>query len=562
MRLKQLALFYISVRHTRPLQLFHRLKLLLKRQFLSRCASQAYAEKVALASDKNILTCQNLPQPLLPPRKHFVVAQNGVITVKFLNVARSLGKPIDWHPKEMRTGTRLWLLNLHYTEFLEGLDDKNWLHVTKDWIASNKPYKSGYWLDSWNSYSLSIRIVVWMQQIAVRSVAWSDDDRELILKSLVAQIRFLVNNLELDIGGNHLIKNIKALLWASRFFAGAEADQWQALGSRLLKKELGEQITDDGMHYELSPAYHAQVFADLLECYYVCDEVYRPILAEMLHGMAQNMVDTTHPDGMVSLFSDAGLHMAYQPGECLAVYEELLGKSAVANSVVIYPQAGYYGFREQADFVLFDAAALAPDFLPAHGHGDALAFEWSVNGRRVVIDPGVYEYNAGEMRDYSRSTRFHNTVTLDDLDQSEFWKAFRVGRRAKIIRCHQERSSVGLKVVASHDGYSRLAGQPIHQRSIEMREKQLRIEDNILQGDGQRAVSRIMISPDIEVDIGEGTARLYSEHIDITIESESSIVVEEAWCFLDFGCRQKTRQLVMDFGQAPCSNTITLKVNN
>ena len=29
---------------------------------------------------------------------------------------------------------------------------------------------------------------------------------------------FLRNNLELDIQGNHLIKNIKALLWASSFF--------------------------------------------------------------------------------------------------------------------------------------------------------------------------------------------------------------------------------------------------------------------------------------------------------------------------------------------------------
>ena len=49
-------------------------------------------------------------------------------------------------------------------EFVEALYSHNWFSFIKDWIFSNKPYKKGYWLDDWNSYSLSIRVVVWMQQ--------------------------------------------------------------------------------------------------------------------------------------------------------------------------------------------------------------------------------------------------------------------------------------------------------------------------------------------------------------------------------------------------------------
>ena len=88
----------------------------------------------------------------------------------------------------------------------------------------------------------------------------------------MAQMNFLKSNLELDIGGNHLVKNIKALLWASQFFEGPEADRWRELGLKLLRKAIEEQVTPDGAHFELSPAYHVQVFADLLECYSVLDD--------------------------------------------------------------------------------------------------------------------------------------------------------------------------------------------------------------------------------------------------------------------------------------------------
>ena len=60
---------------------------------------------------------------------------------------------------------RQWpILGKSYMEFIEGVDTEKWFGFIKDWIGVNKPYKKGYWLDDWNSYSLSIRVVVWMQQ--------------------------------------------------------------------------------------------------------------------------------------------------------------------------------------------------------------------------------------------------------------------------------------------------------------------------------------------------------------------------------------------------------------
>ncbi len=44
--------------------------------------------------------------------------------------------------------------------------------------------------------------------------------------------------------------------------------------------------------------------------------------------MAQAAVDLAHPDGHVALFNDAGLTMAYSPGECLDAYARLYGQGA------------------------------------------------------------------------------------------------------------------------------------------------------------------------------------------------------------------------------------------
>jgi uncharacterized heparinase superfamily protein len=97
-----------------------------------------------------------------------------------------------------------------------------------------------------------------------------------------------------------------------------------------------------------------------------------------------------------------------------------------------------------------------PDVLPAHGHGDILGFEWTVAGRRLVVDTGVFEYAPGERRRKSRSTEAHNTVTVDGADQCEFYGEFRVARRARVT---VERADVGggrIEVTASHDGFTRL----------------------------------------------------------------------------------------------------------
>ena len=553
--IQRYRLFFYSIRNTRFKQLKARLLLILKRKFYIQVLGRYVKQKHAVV-DTLLPLSSHRHKPLFPPRKQLLTNTNELV---FLNVKRELTSPMDWHPKEMEYGTRLWLLNLHYMEFLEALDDTHFYYHILDWIDKNKPYRVGYYLDDWNSYALSIRVVVWMQQLNNRVANHDQQKMELITRSLIAQIKFLTKNLELDIYGNHIIKNIKALLWAGAYFNGREADFWMKKAEQLLAVELQEQILDDGMHFELSPAYHAQVFADLLECYQVIREGSVKIsLGKVLPKMAQVLADLTQNDGFVCLFNDGGLDMAYPSQQCLTVFQQLTNKQVNKRTCFQYQDAGYIGFQDDSNEIIIDCGALAPDYLPAHGHGDMFSFEYSVDKNRIIVDAGVYEYNPSEMRDYSRKTSSHNTVTLDGLSQSEFWMAFRVGRRAKIVGKKIELAEDQFFVQASHDGYRHLAGNPIHQRSFAYAKKVLHITDEIQAGMGQEVVSRLLLNPKCEIkQLSATQVCIVTKGSEITIKNAQGITTQQAWWCPNFGVKIPTTQLVMHHGKSPCiSETI------
>lgn len=533
-----------SVLHTRPEQLKQRLLRVVRESWHDRAPSRtARAVRGAAPSLSAVL-----PRPVFAPRTDRVALVEGLPKASFLNVTHSLAPGIDWSPP--RT-TDLERMNLHYMEFLEGLDDQAFERVVREWIDANPLARRGAWRIAWNSYALSLRALVWMQQIAVRGLRFDAAFREIVLRSLAEQLRFLETHLELDIVGNHLIKNAKTLSWAGRFFEGAEAERWRALGQQILEEQLAEQVLADGMHYERSPAYHAQVFADLVECAHVSEGVFRESLIAVIGRMARPLVDLAHPDGAPSLFNDGGLSMAYTPEECLAAAESLGVGRPAPQSCFEYRDSGYFGLRFEQSCVVVDCGDLAPDFLPAHGHGDALAFEWSLGGKRIFVDAGVFEYQRGPLRDQSRSTRSHNTVTLDDLDQSEFWSSFRVGRRAKVKLERFERLGPGFVLEGVHDGYAHLRGAPLHRRRVIAGRESLVIDDEVIGGARQSVRARFLLHPEVTVEARAKDFVLRHGDVAVVMETRGGVDVVESWWFPDFGVRQRTRQIVVTYSPAP-----------
>lgn len=410
----------------------------------------------------------------------------GPETFRFLNDTRTLTGAEGWNSIST---DKLWVYNLHYFNDLvaERFAERGAWHRTllERWVNENPPTQG----TGWEPYPLSLRIANWIKW----ALAGGDLGPALI-HSLAIQARYLSRRLEYHLGGNHLLANAKALIFAGAFFAGPEADGWFSRGQELLRSQLKEQFLPDGGHFERSPMYHSILTEELLDLVQL-EAVYdpndfsgnwRPIreavdLVRLLHWLTT----MSHPDGEIAFFNDAAAGIASRAAE-LHQYAAGLGVSGgqLATGPLSYLEdSGYVRMQAGPAVVLFDVGRLGPDYLPAHAHADTLSFELSLGNRRILVNSGTSTYS-GPMRQLQRGTAAHNSVTVDEMDSSEVWGSFRVARRARPFEFRVESGLVS----ASHDGYRRLRGSPIHRRQCKLSADRLEIEDTI-KGAGRHRVA-------------------------------------------------------------------------
>lgn len=398
--------------------------------------------------------------------------------------------------------SQLWRYHLHYFDYVVILGAANRLsdddryykmfrELVTDWIEHN-PVGIG---DGWHPYTISLRTVNWIIAYCLFQPRIEDDSpfKNAILTSLAMQFAFVRRHLEFDVGGNHLLENIRALLWGGEFFGNK---QWSMLARKQLAEQLDEQILPDGGHYERSPMYHSIVLWDILEMLAIARNTGNP-LPTPIDGRAWQMIEwlakVLHPDGDIPLFNDAVFNEAPSPAAIGSFASAYFAKNSIAlpdnditlkqclitginnnikmiSSITIDTSpSGYYTLGEKGSdygWLLLDAGDPCPANLPAHAHCDLLSFEFSVGTQRMIVDSGVYQYAAGPWRDYCRSTRAHNTISIDGLEQSEVWDSFRVGRRAKPLNVRQFAGNDYTAITASHNGFAREIPGGLHARSI------------------------------------------------------------------------------------------------
>ncbi|MEQ1698340.1 MAG: alginate lyase family protein, partial [Hyphomicrobiaceae bacterium] len=478
----------------------------------------------------------------------------------FLNHRQSmLAAKMNWHAPGPGPAHQLWRMNLHYMEYLEDVSDEAFGILVTLWIDAHPPGTPGAWRDSWNSYALSLRVVVWMQQLARHRDRLPDDIVKRAEASLTTQLRFLMRNLETDLGGNHLIKNIKALIWGAAYFTGPEPDRWRARALSLLQTELAHQILADGVHDERSPSYHCQVFADLLECRHALGST--PLngnLDHLLTRMAQAAADLTHPDGFPAQFNDAGLTMCYPPATCLDAYASLGHDRPYPRAVFAYESAGYFGLHAPDATLIADCGRIAPDDLPAHGHGDVLSFELSVCGQRLIVDQGVFEYIAGEKRRQSRAASRHNTLCFDGADQADFFGAFRCGRRPNVTVRAYAATPDGFTLEGTHDGFAHLPGSPRHIRRFDASPSALEIFDTIEGEPKTVAAITFLLHPSARVTTTATGVLIDQPDANTTIQSSHPITIEPAVWWPDMGHEHATHRLKITLPPGTRTNTTRL----
>jgi uncharacterized heparinase superfamily protein len=463
----------------------------------------------------------------------------------FLNEYRDKGgEHFDWVCAEM---PKLWRYNLHYFDYLldESRPLKYRLYLIHDWIRQNPPGTE----DAWEPYTVSLRIVNWIK-FCIKHPQSKQAAHE-ILASLYEQTLWLEKNIEYHILANHYLKNGIALFFAGYFFQGNDAQRWLLKGLRIIEPQLEEQFLADGGHYERSPMYHSIAVLDLLDimnlalCNHSQDTAFIDLLRFKVTQALDFLCGICLPDGAIPLFNDAALNVAPELNAILSYAQRVFGYTRTdfpeGFGVLQYPQSGYYVARKNNDCLIIDCGEIGPSYQPGHAHCDTLSYELVVDGARVVVDAGVYDYAHGWHRDYCRSTRAHNTVMVDDLEQSEIWSLFRVGRRAGPLRAVMQVCGDSCTFTGAHNGYTRLSGNIIHSRTVQFNSAGNLSVSDIINGSGSHtATSFIHIHPDYKL-VREGreilvmTSRGRTIIMKVLADDTAGIDIVPAWYFPEFG---------------------------
>lgn len=394
--------------------------------------------------------------------------------------------------------------------YLAGLADQ-----IRSWLEQCPPLIGPNWT---SSLELAIRLINWSliwqmlggwDGVLFRR-AGGAQLREQWLESIFAHCQFICRNFSrYSSANNHLIGELAGLYVAAVSWPyWNHSARWAAQAKKELEYEAIAQHYEDGVYREQAFAY--QIFAAelLITAGFFGQRVdnrfsneFWSVLGKSLRFL-RSVADVADNLPMVG-DADDGMVFRFEPGiaknrfiTIRAMSEAIFGegeKDRVADSARwlvgsaaslpkpetfasdtnwYFPDGGYFlfgsdfGKRDEIKGMV-DCGPLGYLGIGAHGHADALAITLSVCGEECLVDPGTFSYwNDLKWRDYFRGTSAHNTMRVDEQNQSVSGGRFMWIRKAK-ASVHRTPLSPGqFDFIGSHDGYLRLADPVRHVRCI------------------------------------------------------------------------------------------------
>ena len=364
--------------------------------------------------------------------------------------------------KELSDENPLKTYHLNYFDYIHNFELQKGTELIDKWIKENKDTNH----ISWDPYPISLRVVNWIKFLSINHINNSE-----IYNSLYQQAFVLYRRREYHLLANHLFKNIVALLFLGFLFNNSKWINWAL---KELKKQLQEQLTIDNYHFEFSPTYHAIFTKDLLDIYNLLKnngdgdpqkfvkelEIIIPNTLYWCEYFSENeqylKINDVNYEGCPTLVE-------------LAEYAKLFGISRDEKK----GNNHHYPILENSNLILMMyCAEHQPSYNPAHSHDDLTSILLWCKKEPILIDTGNYCYDEAKERDYSRSTTAHNCFTVNSENQSEMWKAFRIGRRSKILQKNISENEIS----CSHNGYKRFGVN--YSRTIKKIDSGFEIIDN------------------------------------------------------------------------------------
>lgn len=512
----KLLRYYHTLRHLKFIQVRYQLYYRFRRKFLPF----QYRETKGPVNFRRL----NL-QPFPDQYEHYLGNNN----FTFLNLEYHFNKEIDWN----YTGHgKLWAYHLNYFDYLHqpGMIWETGYALIQDFLKSPADRSEGM-----EPYPISLRCINWIK-FMIRHNTYPDD----MVRSLKSQYTLLEQQLEFHLLGNHLLENIFSLLYGAIFL---EDRKLLRKATRLLQQELDEQILEDGAHFELSPMYHCIIMQRMLDCYNllltndIASAGLKEIFKENLNSMYRWLNNMTFRNGDIPHFNDS-VEGQYIRSAVIQEYADRLGIIADGKTL---SDSGYRKFTSGDMECVVDAGKPGPDYIPGHAHADMLSFVLYIKGEPVIVDTGISTYENSPDRHLERSTISHNTVTINNKNQSDVWGGFRLGKRAGCAIISDNEHSLK----AFHDGYNSYGVKTY--RSVRIDQGSIELTDVIEGSEQVRGVTHFHFAPGMKVSSDKNN--VYAGGVKVSFGRTGNIIQGPYSYCLGFNKKAKATRVSVEFSK-------------
>lgn len=358
--------------------------------------------------------------------------------------------PLDWN--ENPFGDVTWYFYFqsldiiaHLMNTYEESNNINYLKKSKEiiesWINNNMNRQDDK--SCWSGHVVSNRLInmmhFWMYYKSSR--IFEVDFEEILIKVMKKHAEFLTISKNYECYNHGIFQN-QALIEFTAFFNNFEiSNEWFKIAIKRLMIRMNEDFSESGVHKEHSPSYHIRVlelFMSIISFMEYYKLEYPQKMKEKFKLIQDYVVTLSLDDGSIPLLGDSGT------GNVLNLFsgkrlesdklKQLVNEGSHLNVLdrkfYEYKDAGVIIYRNDIEK---DRKKLYWIFTSAfhsliHKHSDDLSITLLYDGVDYLVDGGKYNYQEkNNYRKYFRSTRAHNTITVDgksyDLSVDNIGKA-------------------------------------------------------------------------------------------------------------------------------------------
>ena len=408
---------------------------------------------------------------------------------------------IDWEFNPTYNGYKEWpwqfgrqpfftTLARYYVQF--GGDEraaKTWRDMVESWIDQAPPPPDGTppgypgSPTKWRTLDAGLRVAGWCRQICAFAKSPSLSD-EFIVK-FFRSVRDHGHRLEPALTAqNWRIMELNGLLHIAMLFPFlSESHAWREKALGEFEQQLDLQVYPDGFQFELAPGYHGVIpydYGRILELFRICGEPPPSFVLKGIERAYDMYPRLSRPDRMTPPINDSGpVDIIAQMKEASRLYPArddfrwfaTGGAEGKAPEYLSYsfPYAGAVVFRSSWETNAVWGYMDCSPFGRAHQHEDKLNVLISAYGKNMLIDPGNYAYDGSDMRKYVISTRAHNTILVDGLEQYTRriwrWRPEEIRKKADFVWRSSRTSDFARAVYTVGYGRDEKPDPAVHSRS-------------------------------------------------------------------------------------------------